>query len=346
MKSGVPDKDLEKMSFKLDELHAEFYDTSKKSIRELGPYMETIWELAILCPLPYYGAKDKFPVNVETFTKSERGTPQFKHAIGIINKRQHSLLGEQFRVVFDGIELRRHVQLPMVQGVFPKLYPLEFDKAPMGNRLKFSGYAFAQIAQHIRPAELNGIQIRLRNVGIAGYDGTFLKYYKQIETIRSRWISGEIFVDVGLESALNIDRDSFNEHDEHFKALQVFLHRQLDKIFDEVAELAKEMSESRRDTRVKDLHTKMREAISISSNSKLELKQQAMGKNSPSVKVDPSKGEIILNTDFRFAKKKKANSVIQAIEIAYYAARAIGGSEESKHKFFLDLVKDILDAIL
>src|SRR4030042_2977765 len=65
MKSGVLDKDLEKMSFKLDELHAEFYDTSKKSIREHGPYMETIWELAILCPLPYYGAKEKFPVKIE-----------------------------------------------------------------------------------------------------------------------------------------------------------------------------------------------------------------------------------------------------------------------------------------
>jgi hypothetical protein len=90
----------------------------------------------------------------------------------------------------------------------------------------------------------------------------------------------------------------------------------------------------------------MREAISISSNCKLELKRQAMGKDSPSVKVDLSNGEIILNTDFRFAKKKKANTAIQAVEIAYHAARAIGGSEESKHKLFLDLVKDILDAIL
>jgi hypothetical protein len=346
MKAGVPDKDLDKMSFKLDELHVEFYNTSKKSIRERGPYLETIWELAILCPLPYYGTEDNFPVDVGKFSKKEINTPQFKQAISIINERQRSLLKEQFKVIFDGIELRRHVQLPMVQEVFPKLYPIEFDNVVMENRLKFSGYVFVQIAQHIRPAELNGIQIRLRNVGIAGYDSTFLKYYKQIETIRSRWVSGEIFVDEGLESALNIDRDSFNEHDEHFKALQNFLHTRLDKIFDEAVKLAKGMSESNRDAKVKTLHNKMREAISIRSNRKFELQRRAMGENSPSVKVDTSKGEIILNTDFRFTKKKKANNIIQAIEIAYHAALATEGSEEYKHKFFLDLVKDILDAIL
>jgi hypothetical protein len=346
MKSGAQYKDLDKMSFKLDKLHATFYDTSKKSIRECGPYLETIWELAILCPLPYYGSEGKFPVDVETFDDKERGKIQFKRAISIVHKRQRGLLKECFRVVFDGIELRRHVQLPMIPEVLPKLYPLEFDEQVMEKRLRFSGYLFAQVAHHIRPAELNGIQIRLRNVGIAGYDSTFLKYYKQVETIRSKWVSGEIFIDEGLESALNIDRDSFNEHDEHFKGLQKYLHGELDSVFEEITKLAKEKSESIRDAHLEILNDSMQRAISTRTNGRLKLCRQPMGQDAPAVSVDLAKGVIILNTDCRLAKKKKANNIIQAIEIAYHAARTTDGSEESKHEFFLKLVTEILDTIL
>jgi hypothetical protein len=346
MKSEITDKNQDRMSFRLNKLHAEFYDTSKKSIRELGPYLETIWELAILCPLPYYGSKEKFPLDIKAFKKNERRTLQFKKAINIVNERQHGLLEEQFRVVFDGIDLRRHIQLPTNQEVIPKLYPLEFCDEVMRKRLKFSGYLFAQVAHHIKPAELNGIQIRLRNVGIAGYDSTFLKYYKQVETIRSKWVSGEIFVDEGLESALNIDRDSFNEHDEHFKKLQKLLHDELDKVFEEISRLAKEESESRRDERVENLSNSMQDAISARSKGRFKLHKRSMGRNKPPVIVDPVKGEIILNIEYQFTKKKKANSVIQAIEIAYHAARAMDGSEEFKHEFFLELVRDIMKAIL
>jgi hypothetical protein len=228
MKASIGKKERARLSFSLSDLHSEFYDKSKKSIRDCKAYLETIWELSILCPLPYYDKKEEYPINLATFRPQEKKYRDFQGAIQFIQDRHQLFLNEKFRVIFDGIELRRHIQLPTEQETIPKLYFVEFDDLVFDSRLKFSGYFFAQIPNAVKPLELNGVQIRLRGVGIGGYDSTFLKYYKQIETIRSRWVSGEIFVDEGLESALNIDRDSFNEHDEHFKKLQSFLHEKLD----------------------------------------------------------------------------------------------------------------------
>jgi hypothetical protein len=41
---------------------------------------------------------------------------------------------------------------------------------------------------------------------------------------RSRWLTGEIYVDEGLEDALNVDRDSFNRFHPEFRAVQEYVH--------------------------------------------------------------------------------------------------------------------------
>ncbi len=43
-----------------------------------------------------------------------------------------------FRVIFDGIELRRHIQLPTEEQVVPKLYFIDFKRQVFGSCLKFS----------------------------------------------------------------------------------------------------------------------------------------------------------------------------------------------------------------
>ena len=176
MKSSIATEDENKMSFNLNELHERFYDKARKSVRDCKPYLEGIWELAMLCPLPYYydDKTQKCPINSETFKEDK--TEEYKDAIHFIKQRQERLIKSNFRVIFDGIELRRHIQLPTEEQVVPKLYFIDFNREIFGSCLKFSGYIFAQIASAIRPLELNGIQIRLRDVGIGGYDSTFLKY--------------------------------------------------------------------------------------------------------------------------------------------------------------------------
>lgn len=339
MKSSIGEKELEKISFSLADLHSEFFEKARKSIRDCKPYLETIWEMSILCPLPYYGSSEQYPIDVRSFESDRSKAGEFEKAIKLIRHKQNEFLQANFRVLFDGIELKRFLKLPTEAEVIPKLYFLNFEDEVFEEPLKFSGYIFAQVPRAIRPFELNGIQIRLRGVGIGGYDSTFLKYTKQIETIRNRWVSGEIFVDKGLESALNIDRDSFNEHDEHFKALQAVLHDKLDQIFDEIDSISRRSSEERRDSREQQLRKNLQKIVRDKSYGKLKLVQINLGENAPIVKV--RKGEIILNTASRPLKKKKADMLVRAVLLAYQIAKHIAKTEEERDQLFSELVKAV-----
>lgn len=348
MKSSVGVMDKSKMSFSLGTLHSEFFskDDSKKSIRECKPYLEAIWELAILSPLPYYGNPDEYPVNFSKLEKSEKSRKECKKAYKFIHDRQKQFLENKFRIIFDGIELRRHIQLPTNPASIPRLYFIEFEDKIYKHNLKFSGYLFAQIPNAIKPLELNGIQIRLRGVGIGGYDSTFLKYYKQIETIRSRWVSGEIFVDDGLELALNIDRDSFNEHSEHYKKMQSVIHDKLDDVFNEIDLKARNRREKIRSNKEKFLNKSMEKIVEQGSMGKFKLVRRNLAKDDPPVVVDEREGEIIINTSSHPLRKKKANTIYRAVELAYKIAKYISKSDLERDELFQSLLKDIFNELI
>lgn len=338
-------KDREKISFEQLNLHLQFYKKSR-SVRECKPYLETIWELAILCPIAYYGKIEEYPINLSSFTSKQTNSNEFKRAIQFIKERQSKFLNYNFKVIFDGIELQRLIQFPTEKETITKLYFIEFDEKVFEKRLKFSGYLFAQIPNAIKPLELNGVQIRLREVGIGGYDSTFLKYYKQIETIRSRWVSGEIFVDEGLEQALNIDRDSFNEHDEHYKKLQYYIHEKLNDVFDEIDKIARVRSDKIRALKEEKLKNSMEEIIVKESKGKFKLIQQDLGENDTIITVNENEGEIILNTFAHPLKKKKANMIIRAVELAYQIAKHTAKKDEERDKMFSKLIKEIFAELI
>jgi hypothetical protein len=98
------------------------------------------------------------------------------------------------------------------------VYELEFDRVIASRRLYYRGYIYAQ-KPHIDPVELQGIQIRIRGVGIGRHDRTWLGYPFD-EGLKFGQITGEVFVQDGLESALNIDRASFRETDPHYLTLR------------------------------------------------------------------------------------------------------------------------------
>jgi len=346
MKSSISEEERKKISFRFSKLHSEFYGNTDKSIRECKPYLETIWELSILCPLPYID-KEEYPIDTDFFSSEQKNSPDFKRAIQIIKDRQLQFLNENFQVVFDGIELKRHIQLATDTERIYEICPIEFNDDVFGSRLKFSGYLFAQIPAAIRPLELNGIQIRLRGVGIGGYDPTFLKYYEQIETIRSKWVSGEIYVDNGLESALNIDRDSFNEHDEHFKKLQQHIHAKLGVFFNRIETKAQE----RRDEKQKVKKIEKEESIDniIVEESKGKFKRilrQDLGKDARIVKVNKSNGEIILNTAAHPIRSKTGRMYIENIELVYQVAKHIAKTSEERDVLFSKIIKKVFDKLI
>jgi hypothetical protein len=348
MKTGL-DERRERVSFDLSDLHSEFYSKIDKSIRESQPYLEAIWELSLLCPIAYYGNTEEYPIKMSSVNQldsgGEREAEELRKAIEMIRTRQSKFLSENFRVFFDGIELRRYIQFPTRTDVVPRVYFIDFDGNIAGIRLAFSGYLFAQ-TKAIRPLELNGVQIRLRGVGIGGYDSTFLRYYEEIETIRSRWVSGEIFIDSGLEVALNIDRDSFNEHDEHFKKLQSELHSKIGIVFNKMKALASEETAQSRLDKERQLVRRLEHIVAERTHAKFRLTERDLGKGAPVVEVNEDKGEVILNTAAKPLRKKKANTIIRHVSSAYYIAKTMAESEDEEWDIFYNLIKEILGELV
>lgn len=311
-----------------------------RSVRDCKAYLETLWELCTLCPLPYYENE----LSPTCFEKNKSVDILDKKFVKFIKKRQKALLDYNFELHFDGIVLNKLIQLPTATDVASRVYYFDFDRSVFNSRLKFSGYVFSQISKAIRPFELNGIQVRLRNVGIGGYDQTFMKYYKQVETVRSKWVSGEIFVDAGLEAALNIDRDSFNEHEEHYKTLQKYIHDLLDQVFDETNKAATQRRSVQTQRRLLDQSKRIKEYVIEASKGQYELKED---KDIPeSIQIDELKGIILVNNDIQEIRSKKADQLYKIIEIAFQIAKTSTSTEEARHDKFMELIKKALKDIL
>lgn len=311
-----------------------------RSVRDCKAYLETIWELCTLCPLPYY-VNELSPVE---FYRNKKIDIQDKKFKPFIDTRQADLIKYNFDLHFDGVLLNKLIQLPSVDDITSRVYYFEFDKQVFDSRLKFAGYIFSQVSRAIRPFELNGIQVRLRNVGVGGYDPTFMKYYKQVETIRSKWVSGEIFVDLGLEAALNIDRDSFNEHEEHYKALQKYIHEILDQVFDETNKAAIKKRDVVKQARLNTQSSKLKSYVVEASNGKFKLKEDVNISNS--IEINDSKGTITLNNEIQEIRSSKADQLYKIIEIAYHISLSTTKNETDRHKKFMDLVKKALKEII
>lgn len=312
---------------------------ANRSVRDCKAYLETIWELCTLCPLPYFN-NELSPIKWDQNAQVEILDNKFP---AFIKKRQKDLLKYNFELHFDGIVLNKLIQLPSATDIQSRVYYFDFDREVFDSRLKFSGYIFSQVSRAIRPFELNGIQVRLRNVGIGGYDPTFMKYYKQVETIRSKWVSGEIFVDIGLEAALNIDRDSFNEHEEHYKALQKYIHEVLDIVFEETEKAAKKKRVIVKEKKLNTQSSKLKTYVIEASKGKYKLKEDPH--LDTSLSIDKSTGTIKVNNNIQEIRSKKADQLYKIIEIAYHISRT-GPTEKERHDTFMELVKKALKEII
>jgi hypothetical protein len=182
-----------------------------KRLQDLNEYNQMLWELSVLTPCPYF----------------EDGPVQNWGGWDTIKQQ---LEGYKFHLIVDGYELRKPVVLPNDPEIRSvpedyKVYEFSYDEIVDDKRLHFLGYVYHQRKQ-IYPPEIQGILIRIRNVGIGAYDKSFLGYPMSVGPML-RGMSGEIYILDGLEDALNIDRNSFRETDEHYLALKTKLFQVL-----------------------------------------------------------------------------------------------------------------------
>ena len=184
--------------------------TSQLAFHALPQYHQFLWELAVMTPVEYF---NRGPLLVEK---------------DILAEKKQELERYHFSLLVDNQKLYKPILLPSgdvgkEESPEPELdYYLELleqDKEVDGERLRYHGYAFWQRAQ-VQPSALRGLQIYIRDIGIGLYDPTLLNFSVINPSLRAPQISGEIYVEEGLERALNVDRNSFRETDAHYVELQ------------------------------------------------------------------------------------------------------------------------------
>jgi hypothetical protein len=161
----------------------------------------------------------------------------------------------QFDVLFDDLKLVRPIkftELPDSRGalntplIFIGKLRETFAKVPRelsGGPLAFEAYLFW--TPKIAPTEHQGALLRIHGSSGTLFDPTFLRY-QTAELIRLRQITCEIFVQEGLDSALNIDRESFNAAHPHSVYITKWLHAALRQLASAQKKLASEIRERTR----------------------------------------------------------------------------------------------------
>ena len=237
--------------------------------RTFDYYLRMIWQVSLASPLPYVNEHpfdQKLSDRVPTFLLSNKikGIAQFVEAdqdktirarMGLKDTADH--VGT-FEVFFDDLQLFRPIrfeELPTTNHALK--HPLifvgkcreEFPKIPRelsGGPLAFEAYLFW--SPKIAPTEHQGSLIRIHGSSGTLFDSTFMRYQVSEQT-RLRQITCEIFVSEGLDSALNIDRESFNNAHPHCVYLTKWLHSALRQLATAQKRIA---SETREETRVAD----------------------------------------------------------------------------------------------
>lgn len=171
--------------------------------QSLPQYHQFLWKLALISPISYL---PDGPVTIQ---------PK------ILADKKKELSRFDFSVRVDNRVLFKPIYLPA--GVLAKESDYQIEhfwcNENVGSEfLTYQGYIYWQRTL-VQPGPLRGIQIYVRHVGIGIYDHTLMGFQIYNSSL-SDHISGEIYVEEGLERALNIERDGFRKTDEHYVALQ------------------------------------------------------------------------------------------------------------------------------
>jgi len=297
-----------------------------RSLNELGDYWRLIWELSASCPIKYI---------------NENALPD-----SLIVAEHNKLKSYDFKIFLDGIELHKPIELIGNLGGYTT-HIIESQKYKVyGKNLHFHGYIAVQEGLQLRPDELRGIIIRIKNVGIGYYDPSLLDY-RINEGPRSRWLTGEIFVDEGLEDALNIDRDSFNKFHPQYRKIQDFIHEILQKnIFPRVYKQIDIRSTKRQETKTNKRNSHLRKIITDSIKIPVQISSVSLiESNHPELKVvlEENKEALHVNLSSTSGMKVKSNfkqlasSILTIFELALRET-----SIEKQRNLFTKLLTDLL----
>lgn len=230
-------------------------------------YLRMVWQLSLAVPLPYVD-EHLFDMRLNGWAEAFMLSNQPKGAAQRIDLGAEKPIREiiglndpvgsvgRFDIFFDDLKLSRPLKfkgLPTTNNalktplVFIGKCREEFPKHSRelsGGPLAFEAYLFW--TPKVAPVEHQGSLIRIHGSSGTLFDSTFMRYQISEQT-RLRQITCEIFVSEGLDGALNIDRESFNNAHPHSVYITKWLHSALRQLASTQKRLASEIRGQTRD---------------------------------------------------------------------------------------------------
>ncbi len=254
----------------------------------LDAYLEMIWSLGLSAPVPYV---DKHPfdltyddrIQLYWITKERGRGQELKLSPGVtvreavrkqapnnpILRAGQDPVGS-FDVMIDDVQLKRPVRFKYHQAdlrsldkavLFVGQYEPDLSRVPSyqrGGELSLDGYLFW--TGRVVPKENNGVLVRIRGASGALFDRTFFNYQVSEQT-RLRQITSELFVERGLDAALNIDRESFNYSHPHLQLVTLWLHGAIRQLTNRLKDEAAKLREGRRGAAIEENKNLLSKAV-------------------------------------------------------------------------------------
>lgn len=185
-------------------------DPSLKSWAEFDDYSQTILQVALNVPVPYY--EDWLPSDL----------------ISEVRDFYEGAKSLDFTLSIDGTQIFKPIVFaPEAGNALISRFELN------GEHVAAKGYFYGQ-NKTIQPEELQGLLIRIRNAAIGGYDHSFLNFSPREGPLIQRWVSVEVWARDSLEDAMIINRREFNVAEPAYQELQNAVHEHLSQFIKEV----------------------------------------------------------------------------------------------------------------
>jgi hypothetical protein len=242
---------------------------SPKLESDLDNYLGMLWALGLSVPVDYI---DKHPflltgseypkvyrLNNDPKSKAEEHSLPQDTTVKDYFQLETNTHSTGFNVYIDGIKLYRPIKftgLPSTGAAVkaPILFVgsakpdvSKYSPALTGGDLAFEAYILW--CPKIIPKEHNGVLLRINNATGILFDTTFMRYQIAEHVIKGQ-LTIEIFVREGLDSALNIDRESFNIAHPHYQMIMRWLHDAMRKVVAKYKDIKKDRTRVVKDHKV------------------------------------------------------------------------------------------------
>lgn len=304
---------IKKINIIADQNHS--FDLSK----HIGRYWQLLLELANHVPVKYM---DDGPINISK--KSNEITKKYQERLNVVNDIKDYVKSLNFSVEFDGVELLKPILLPNSNEIKKigedfDIFPIKYSENLGSKRLKFRGYIYNQ-KRSIYPPQNRGIIIRIKNTAIGGSDHNFLEYLYG-ERMFLNWTFGEIYVEEGLEEAMNINRNGFSIVHPHYVILRNYLHELLHS---DVFTLCRQRYIKRRDEQKQleeeERYDKIRKYLKKTLKDEYEVERTSAYSDIP-IKIDVKNKKLAIYESHKLYKNNKVKPFLEDSLILLELAR-------------------------